>query len=156
MLPCKKYRLLFYSCCFRLIERTENGTPFVVSGTGKPLRQFIYSRDLAKIFVWMLREYDEVEPIILSGMSPPLSDMSVRYPSKFFVRMWNSWRRRRNKHQRGCRFHCQDPGFQRRIFRMSILPKGFPFLNSKLFNHWVSSIPRSRTANSAKQPPTKS
>jgi GDP-L-fucose synthase len=45
----------------------ENGTPFVVSGTGKPLRQFIYSHDLAKLFIWMLREYNDVEPIILSG-----------------------------------------------------------------------------------------
>ncbi|KDQ50973.1 hypothetical protein JAAARDRAFT_164231 [Jaapia argillacea MUCL 33604] len=44
----------------------KNGTPFVVSGTGKPLRQFIYSYDLAKMFIWMLREYDDVEPIILS------------------------------------------------------------------------------------------
>ncbi|KAG6805028.1 GDP-L-fucose synthase, partial [Arthromyces matolae] len=43
-----------------------NGTPFVVSGTGKPLRQFIYSRDLAKLFIWQLREYDDVEPVILS------------------------------------------------------------------------------------------
>lgn len=45
----------------------RNGTPFVVSGTGKPLRQFVYSRDLAKLFVWVLREYPEIEPIILSG-----------------------------------------------------------------------------------------
>ena len=45
----------------------ENGTPFVVSGTGKPLRQFIYSYDLAKLFIWMLREYDDVEPVIFSG-----------------------------------------------------------------------------------------
>jgi len=44
----------------------KNGTPFVVSGTGKPLRQFIFSWDLAKLFIWMLREYDDVEPIILS------------------------------------------------------------------------------------------
>ncbi|KAG8906979.1 hypothetical protein FRB99_005621 [Tulasnella sp. 403] len=44
----------------------KNGTEFVVSGTGKPLRQFIYSRDLAKLFIWMLREYDDVEPLILS------------------------------------------------------------------------------------------
>ncbi|KAK6974957.1 hypothetical protein R3P38DRAFT_2811185 [Favolaschia claudopus] len=44
----------------------KNGTPFIVSGTGKPLRQFIFSYDLAKLFVWMLREYDDVEPIILS------------------------------------------------------------------------------------------
>lgn len=45
---------------------SENGTPFVVSGTGKPLRQFIYSRDLAKLFLWQLREYNEIDPIILS------------------------------------------------------------------------------------------
>ncbi|KAF8575033.1 epimerase-domain-containing protein [Ramaria rubella] len=44
----------------------KNGTSFVVGGTGKPLRQFIYSIDLGKLFVWMLREYDDVEPIILS------------------------------------------------------------------------------------------
>ena len=45
----------------------ENNTPFVVAGTGKPLRQFIYSEDLAKLFIWMLREYDDVEPVIFSG-----------------------------------------------------------------------------------------
>lgn len=44
----------------------KNGTPFVVSGTGKPLRQFIFSQDLAKLFIWQLREYDSIEPIILS------------------------------------------------------------------------------------------
>ncbi|KZS87984.1 NAD(P)-binding protein [Sistotremastrum niveocremeum HHB9708] len=44
----------------------KNGTPFVVAGTGKPLRQFIYSHDLAKLFIWQLREYDSVEPVILS------------------------------------------------------------------------------------------
>uniref|UniRef100_A0A668SVF9 GDP-L-fucose synthase n=1 Tax=Oreochromis aureus TaxID=47969 RepID=A0A668SVF9_OREAU len=31
-----------------------------------PLRQFIYSLDLARLFLWVLREYPEVEPIILS------------------------------------------------------------------------------------------
>ena len=51
-----------------LFPSSENGTPFVVSGTGKPLRQFIYSYDLAKLFIWMLREYDDVEPVILSGV----------------------------------------------------------------------------------------
>lgn len=40
-----------------------------MSGTGKPLRQFIYSRDLAKLFIWQLREYDDVTPVILSGTS---------------------------------------------------------------------------------------
>ncbi|XP_011698119.1 PREDICTED: probable GDP-L-fucose synthase [Wasmannia auropunctata] len=39
---------------------------FTVLGSGKPLRQFIYSMDLAKLIIWALREYDSVEPIILS------------------------------------------------------------------------------------------
>lgn len=38
----------------------------MVSGSGKPLRQFIYSRDLARLMIWALREYSEAEPIILS------------------------------------------------------------------------------------------
>ena len=47
----------------------ENGTVFRPSGTGKPLRQFIYSRDLARLMVWMLRKYDDIDPLILSGAS---------------------------------------------------------------------------------------
>lgn len=42
---------------------------FTVLGSGKPLRQFIYSKDLARLFVWVLRSYEDVEPIILSGQS---------------------------------------------------------------------------------------
>ncbi|ORY25167.1 GDP-L-fucose synthetase [Naematelia encephala] len=49
--------------CF-LAKRT--GSEFVVGGTGRPLRQFIYSKDLAKLFVCVLREYDEIDPLILS------------------------------------------------------------------------------------------
>lgn len=56
----------------------ENNTPFSVAGTGKPLRQFIYSYDLAKLFIWMLREYDNVEPVILSvGEDEEVSIKSV-------------------------------------------------------------------------------
>ncbi|TIB00903.1 hypothetical protein E3P94_01590 [Wallemia ichthyophaga] len=40
--------------------------PFVVMGSGKPLRQFIYSLDLARLFIWQLREYHSIEPVILS------------------------------------------------------------------------------------------
>lgn len=35
-------------------------------GSGKPLRQFIFSFDLAKLIIWTLRSYDEIDPIILS------------------------------------------------------------------------------------------
>ncbi|XP_066517924.1 GDP-L-fucose synthase-like [Hoplias malabaricus] len=37
-----------------------------VWGSGRGLRQFIYSLDLAHLCLWVLREYDEVDPIILS------------------------------------------------------------------------------------------
>lgn len=47
-------------------EAKKNGTPLVIWGSGKPLRQFIYSIDLARLIVWVLREYNEIDPIILS------------------------------------------------------------------------------------------
>jgi GDP-L-fucose synthase len=45
----------------------QQGKPFVVCGSGKPLRQFIYSLDLAKLIMWSLLEYNEKESIILSN-----------------------------------------------------------------------------------------
>uniref|UniRef100_A0A1B6CZH8 GDP-L-fucose synthase n=1 Tax=Clastoptera arizonana TaxID=38151 RepID=A0A1B6CZH8_9HEMI len=44
----------------------EGGKTFTVLGSGKPLRQFIYSLDLARLFIWVLRNYESVDPIILS------------------------------------------------------------------------------------------
>ncbi|XP_073847298.1 GDP-L-fucose synthase-like protein [Musca autumnalis] len=47
-------------------EIPEEDKTFTVYGSGKPLRQFIYSIDLAKLMIWVLRNYNSVEPIILS------------------------------------------------------------------------------------------
>ena len=47
-------------------QAKKNGTPFEIWGTGAPLRQFIYSLDLAKLTVWVMREYEEIDPIILA------------------------------------------------------------------------------------------
>ncbi|EIE22791.1 putative GDP-L-fucose synthetase [Coccomyxa subellipsoidea C-169] len=44
----------------------RDGTPFTAWGSGKPLRQFIYNLDLARLMIWVLREYKEADPIILS------------------------------------------------------------------------------------------
>mmetsp|Transcript_14499 Transcript_14499/g.17923 ORF Transcript_14499/g.17923 Transcript_14499/m.17923 type:complete len:322 (-) Transcript_14499:495-1460(-) len=44
----------------------KNETDLTIWGTGKPLRQFIYNVDLGKLMIWALREYDEIDPIILS------------------------------------------------------------------------------------------
>jgi GDP-L-fucose synthase len=44
----------------------ENKTPFTIWGSGKPLREFIFSKDVAKLTEWVLHNYNENEPIILS------------------------------------------------------------------------------------------
>lgn len=44
----------------------KEGTDFVIWGSGTPLRQFIYSLDLAELTVWVMREYNSPEPITLS------------------------------------------------------------------------------------------
>jgi GDP-L-fucose synthase len=44
----------------------ENKTPFTIWGSGKPLREFIFSKDISKLTEWVLYNYNENEPIILS------------------------------------------------------------------------------------------
>lgn len=44
----------------------NEGTPLTVCGTGAPRRQFIYSLDVGRLIVWVLREYKEISPLILS------------------------------------------------------------------------------------------
>ena len=36
----------------------QSGENFVVWGSGTPLRQFIFSKDLAKLMIWTLRSYE--------------------------------------------------------------------------------------------------
>ena len=47
----------------------KNKTDFVVFGSGKPLRQFVYSKDLARLMIWAIRDYPEVTPVILSDLA---------------------------------------------------------------------------------------
>jgi GDP-L-fucose synthase len=44
----------------------ENNTDLVIWGSGKPLREFIYSKDVAELSLWVLENYNDSEPIILS------------------------------------------------------------------------------------------
>jgi len=44
----------------------ENKTDFSIWGSGTPLREFIFSRDVSKLTEWVLENYEENEPIILS------------------------------------------------------------------------------------------
>jgi len=49
--------------CYKAMK---SNTDFVVWGSGKPLRQFIYSEDLGALMVWVLDSYSQLETIILS------------------------------------------------------------------------------------------
>jgi GDP-L-fucose synthase len=44
----------------------KHNVDFHIMGTGRPLRQFIFSQDLAKLVIWTMNHYDSPEPIILS------------------------------------------------------------------------------------------
>jgi len=44
----------------------QNNTDFEVWGSGKPLREFIYSEDVGRLTEWAMENYEEEEPIIFS------------------------------------------------------------------------------------------
>jgi GDP-L-fucose synthase len=44
----------------------QQNKPFVIWGSGKPLRQFIYSNDLAELMLWYLLESNKTEAVILA------------------------------------------------------------------------------------------
>jgi len=67
---------VFFWMIYTIWHGLENGTPFVIAGTGKPLCQFIFSYDLAKLFIWMLWEYDDIEMVIPLGKHINLSLLS--------------------------------------------------------------------------------
>jgi len=51
----------------KLYLAKQNNTDFTVWGSGKPLREFIYSKDIAKISEWVVENYVGEEPLIISG-----------------------------------------------------------------------------------------
>ena len=51
----------------KMYKAQRDNTDFVVWGSGTPLREFIYSKDIAKLSEWALDNYNESEPIIFSN-----------------------------------------------------------------------------------------
>jgi GDP-L-fucose synthase len=51
----------------KLYLAQKNNTDFIVWGSGKPLREFIYSKDISKLSEWALDNYNESEPIIFGN-----------------------------------------------------------------------------------------
>jgi len=48
----------------KAFEASKTGQDFVVWGDGTPLRQFIYSEDLAKIIIWAIDNWDSGTPMM--------------------------------------------------------------------------------------------
>jgi GDP-L-fucose synthase len=55
---------LMHKCL--LAKRRGEAGEFTVWGSGSPLRQFIFNEDLGQLILWVMRQYDSPEPIILS------------------------------------------------------------------------------------------
>jgi GDP-L-fucose synthase len=63
-----------------LIHRTylakKNGTELAVWGSGKPLREFVYSDDIARLALWAIENYQEDSPIIFtSGIEVSIQEL---------------------------------------------------------------------------------
>ncbi len=56
----------------KLYKAKRDKTDFHVWGTGNPLREFIYSKDIARLSEWAVENYNESEPIIF-GTSEEIS-----------------------------------------------------------------------------------
>lgn len=63
----------------------ENKTPLRIWGSGKPLREFIFSKDVAKLTEWVLLNYNENEPIILSTSE----EISIRDVVNIIIEIMN-------------------------------------------------------------------
>jgi GDP-L-fucose synthase len=63
----------------------ENKTPLTIWGSGDPLREFIFSRDVAVLSEWVLHNYNENEPIILSTSE----EISIREVVDIIVEIMN-------------------------------------------------------------------
>jgi len=83
-----------------------HGTPMELMGTGAPLRQFLYARDLGRMFLWALRNYDEESPLIFSV--PELAEVTIKDVAQSIARhldydgaiMWTGDERQNGQHKK--------------------------------------------------------
>ena len=55
-------------------DASTNSTAVELRGTGQPLRQFLYSEDLARVILWMLDNYSDDETLIVA----PTEEISIK------------------------------------------------------------------------------
>ena len=65
----------------------QNNEKFMVWGSGKPLRQFIYSQDLGRLIMWVLEKYDEKDSIILSVGEK--EEVSIEYVARQIAKAYD-------------------------------------------------------------------
>jgi GDP-L-fucose synthase len=70
-----------------LIHRTylakKSGTDLEVWGSGKPLREFVYSDDIARLTLWAIEHYSKETPIILtSGIEVSIRELTEMVAKK--------------------------------------------------------------------------
>lgn len=63
----------------------ETNNPLIIWGSGKPLREFIYNKNVSKLTEWVLDNYDEDEPIILSTSE----EISIKEVVEIIVELMN-------------------------------------------------------------------
>jgi GDP-L-fucose synthase len=64
---------------------SKNNSKLIVYGSGRPLRQFIYSEDLGKLILWSLDNYKEQSPIIFS----PKEVYSIKNTAEIIAKNFN-------------------------------------------------------------------
>lgn len=69
----------------KLYEAQRNNTDFVVWGSGNPLREFIYSKDVARLAEWAVENYNETEPIIFGNSE----EISIRDMVDLLIQEFN-------------------------------------------------------------------
>ena len=65
----------------------KNKEKFIVRGSGKHLRQFIFSEDLAKLIMWVLEYYEQKESIILSVGEK--DEVSIEYVARQIAKFYD-------------------------------------------------------------------
>jgi GDP-L-fucose synthase len=71
----------------------KNNTHLEVWGTGNPMREFIYSEDVARLTEWAIENYNEQEPIIFStSQEISIKDIATIIMDKFDYKESVIWR----------------------------------------------------------------
>lgn len=69
-------------------KRGDKNAILKVYGSGRPMRQFIYSQDLARLILWTLKNYQSSAPLILSV--DPAEEISIADAAKLIVEAFQS------------------------------------------------------------------